>query len=103
MPMTAPVSEIYYRRRGNTGHLHLSVVVDIFEAAALREVALRALADHKAATVQVDLSAVERLDMSALQILLVLRRELEAADRTFRTKSIAPALVSDLERNGLTL
>ena len=70
-----------YKQQDAEGILVLHGVVDIFEAQAVHAAASEALADYKAAVVRLDSANAQRLDLSALQILSALRRDLEAASR----------------------
>ncbi len=54
---------------------------DIFEAQTVHAAALQALTDNGAAAIRLDSTNVQRLDLSALQILAALRRDLETAGR----------------------
>ncbi|MEO7718656.1 MAG: STAS domain-containing protein [Capsulimonas sp.] len=67
---------IAYRRRGAAATLTLNGSIGMFEAEAFHESASKALADTPAKTVTIDLAGAERLDISALQILHALRRDL---------------------------
>ena len=94
---------VNYRRRGGEGTLTLCGVVDIFEAEALREAALRALGDGSAAVLQIDLSRAERLDVSALQTLSALRHGVEAAGRTSAISDVPDVLTASWEKIGYSL
>lgn len=100
--MTQPAEEktALYRRRGTAGTLTLQGSVDIFEAKIVHDAACRALADTKAQSVCADLSAVERLDLSGLQILSALRRDLELDGRTF-VLQVPDTLAAALSQTGL--
>ena len=74
---------IQYQRRGDTGTLRLTGVIDIFEVGALHEAALKALADEKAQNLRIQAADAERMDLTAAQMLVALRREVVAKGRTF--------------------
>jgi anti-anti-sigma regulatory factor len=63
--------------------LTLQGSVDIFEAVTVHKTMLRALCDREAATICVHAGSVDQLDVSAVQLLLALRRDVEAAGRSF--------------------
>ena len=86
-----------YKRQGEAGILALHGAVDIFEAQAVHAAALEALADHTA-VVRLDSADAQRLDLSALQVLAALRRDLEAAGRNLHVSSPEAAV-----RAGLSL
>ncbi|MGI4791611.1 MAG: STAS domain-containing protein [Janthinobacterium lividum] len=92
-----------YRRRGGEGTLTLRGTVDIFEAQSLRAAALRALGDSKAQTLRLDLAHAERLDVSALQVLCALRRDLETQGRTLICLPVPSAVADACEATGCTL
>ena len=94
---------ITYRRRGGEGTLSLHGVVDIFEAASLRDAALRAVGDAGISTLHLDVAHAERLDVSALQILFALRNEIEGQERTFIPGVIPPAVADSLAKIGCVL
>jgi anti-anti-sigma factor len=73
--------------------LRLEGIVDVRQARRVLESAKTSLASS--GEVIVDCGAVERLDASAVQILLALKRSLEASDRTLRLDG-APERVSKL-------
>jgi anti-anti-sigma factor len=94
---------VNYHRRGTNGTLKLRGVMDIFEAQALHTAALSALQDEKTTTMRVDLTEVERLDISTLQVLLALKRSINASERAFLTVSPSEALLQQFVRMGVTL
>jgi len=94
---------VSYRRRKSVGVLHLNGIVDIFEAVELHAAARAALEDAQAATVRLDLEKVERMDASAVQILIALGSALAAQGRTLGPTKIAPAPESLLARIGIVL
>ncbi len=87
-----------YERQGEEGILALHGAVDIFEAQAVHAAALETLADH-AVTVRLDSADAQRLDLSALQVLVALRRDLEAASRSLHVSGLEAAAA----RAGLSL
>ncbi|HLK56841.1 MAG TPA: STAS domain-containing protein [Chthonomonadaceae bacterium] len=91
-----------YRRKQHTGTLRLGKVMDIFEAQPLLESSRKALNDTQATQVVVEGSQTERLDLSALQILLALQRDLKATDRSFRLEGLAENLTTALAAKGIT-
>lgn len=74
----------HYKQQGEEGILALHGTVDIFEAQAVHAAASEALAHTQALAVCLDTADVQRLDLSALQILAALRRDLEMAGRGLR-------------------
>ena len=102
MAQQTEVKTAHYSRRGAAGTLTLSGSVDIFEAQAVYTAAQRALADPKAVSLCADLSEVQRLDLSALQILCALRRDLEAAGRTVQFQ-MPDTLAAAVARAGISL
>ncbi len=101
--MAAEQNGVAYRRNGSCGTLKFEGVVDIFEAAALHAAAQRALGDAKATTLRAELARAESLDISAWQIMLALRRDVEASGRTFRVEGMGTPLEEAAARLGLTL
>jgi len=81
--------------------LRLSGVVDVAEASTLYTAAREADRDAPG-TVVVDLQKAERLDTSATQILLCLRRALAASGRLFRVESTPPAVAELWQLAGLS-
>lgn len=94
---------ITYRRRGGEGTLSLHGVVDVSEAVSLRDAASRAVGDAGISTLHLDVSQVERLDVSAVQILLALRNEIEGQERTFRFGVIPTVVADSLAKIGCVL
>lgn len=94
---------VTYRRQGTHGTLKLRAGVDVSEAADLHKAALRALEDEKAASVSVEASQLERLDMSTVQILLALRKDVRGAGRGFAVEGLAPGLQDSLTNFGISL
>jgi len=80
-----------YQRQKQDGAITLRGVVDIFEASSLHAEMQRALSDVEASNISVDLARVERLDVAALQVLIAMRNDLEAAGRTFTLCNTPPA------------
>lgn len=100
--MSTSQKTIVYQRKQAMGTLTLHGSVDIFEATLLYTTVQRAIRDHKATTICLDFAEVERLDVSAAQLLLTLRRDVEATGRLFvlgetvslATKMLAPMGIS---------
>ncbi len=92
-----------YQRRGTRGTIVLGESADIFEAGELLTTARRAVSDPKAAEVYVDLALTERIDLSAIQILLALRADLVAVGRGFAAINASNKLRKRLERAALPL
>jgi len=92
-----------YRRNGSVGKLQLVGYVDINTAGDLHELACRALADTKAQTVCVELAQADRLDVTALQILCALARDLRADDRSFQVEEMQPAVADEVAALGISL
>ena len=90
-----------YQRRKQEGTLTLRGVVDIFEAAPLQAQAQRALHDEKATALSVNLAQAERLDVAALQILIALRRDAQAAGRVFTVRNTPPPIAKTVAELGL--
>ena len=101
--MNTEAAEVRYTRRGGQGTLKLHGVIDIFEATALHTAAQSALNDAKARDLRVDLAQTERLDLSAVQLLLALRRETTATGRTFQAENVPENLAQMLTLLGMTL
>ncbi len=101
--MTSETSGVQYRRQKTTGILTLTGIVDIFEAASLHASAMNALTDTKATTVRLDLTHAERLDLTALQILLTLRAALEESGRTLTVSEMPASLETATNRVGIRL
>ena len=74
---------VTYEKEQAQGTLTLQGTVDIFEAAMLYETVKHIASDHEAVSVCVDFTNAKRLDISAIQLLLTLRNELEANRRRF--------------------
>ena len=100
--MASKQKNISYRRQGETGTLTISGVVDIFEAAALHSEAKRALADDKAVSIRIAADGAERIDMSAMQILLALRNGVEAGGRKFVVENLPASAVRRFEQTGIS-
>lgn len=96
-------NQVTYKRQGDRGTLTLSGVIDIFEAKTLYDTACHALNDTKAKRIQVNLTQSERLDVSALQILLALRRDVTRVGRTFAWSELPANLAAAFEQGGITL
>lgn len=94
---------IAYRRKGTQGTLRLKGVVDIFEASTLLATAQRALRDSQAKSLTLDMSEVERLDLSAVQILLTLKRDFTAQGHTFDTTGSTESVTRTLSLLGVNL
>ena len=92
-----------YHRRGGTGHIVLAGVADIFEASDIHATALKAFADTKAKSVTVDLTDLERMDLSTIQILLALQQALNADGRTMVAQNLPEVQASAWNRIGLSL
>lgn len=101
MALQADDKTTVYKRRGAEGTLTLRGSVDIFEAQDMLATVRRALADTKALSFCANLTEVERLDLSSLQILVALRRELEDAGRTMPIKQ-PEALAATLKQTGFS-
>lgn len=71
--------------------LNLSGIVDIFDASALHQDALEVMSGP-AGRVAVQMEQVESVDMSILQVLLALKRDLTAAGRTIRFEGVSAGL-----------
>ena len=92
-----------YRRRGAQGTLSLRGIVDIFEAGALHAAARQAASDSRAETIRVNLAEVERLDLSAVQILAALRMKTEQNGRAWIAENIPASVEGMLGRVNITL
>ncbi len=93
---------VTYRRTGTQGKLILRGIVDIFEAEGLHKTALRALHDGSATTLLADLSATERLDISALQILCALKLATEEVGKTMLLTGASAELETFFAAAGIT-
>src|SRR5689334_9914900 len=87
---------------GATHRLEFSGVLDIFESKILLTESLDALNDPSAESISIDLQGVERMDVTAVQIVRSLCR---AADTKGLPVSISapPTLVEKLKAVGLSL
>ena len=94
---------VSYHRRHGEGALTLRGSVDIFEAAMLHTAVQRASSDHKAAAICVDYTGAERLDISAIQLLLALRRDVKATGRQFLIRGNASITAKTFAPLGLLL
>jgi anti-anti-sigma factor len=92
-----------YHRSGSTGTLKLSGSIDINIAGGLNDLARRALADAKAKSICLELSQVEHFDVSALQVLCALARDVRVSGRSFHTTGMPTRLAEELGRIGITL
>lgn len=101
--MSSQSQHLSYRRQGGLGTLQLRGVVDIFEAAEFYELAKRACQDTKAQSIRVNLAQVERLDISALQILIALRRDIEASGRALAIADVPAPLAQVWAKAGIPL
>lgn len=82
--------------------LKLSGIIDIFEAASLHTDAVATLNQPQSNCIHVDLSHVERLDVTAYQTLRSLCRTAEANGKSV-TIDVPAALAAQLERMGMAL
>ena len=102
---------IQWEPQGAAGALHLRGVVDIFDAEHLRDIANEAAqaatrqtaGDDSDAPVLLDMSQVERLDVSAVQILCAFRQALAEAGRTLRVSPLPDSVARSLATLGVTL
>ncbi|BDI30601.1 hypothetical protein CCAX7_26520 [Capsulimonas corticalis] len=101
--MPTAKKSVAYRRRGAVGALTLHGAIDMFEAAAFHETARKALEDTQAAAIRVEMSDVERLDISSFQILSALRRDAAAAGRTVEITGATDRVLMDAKTAGLSL
>lgn len=101
--MPTAKKSVTYRRRGAAGILTLHGAIDMFEASAFHESAQKALHDTQAKSVTIELTGAERLDMSALQILRALRRDLAEAGRAVEIASPSSRVLSDAAASGMSL
>ena len=104
-------AEINWEPESASGALRLSGVVDIFEAERLRDTAreavrvLRASPDAagNSAPVHLNLTGVERLDVSAVQLLCAFRQALAEGGRTLRVEAMPASVALSLRTLGVTL
>ncbi len=94
---------VSYRRQRAKGLLKLGAAVDIFEASNLHATARLAFQDEKATTVCIDLSHLEKLDLTAIQILLALRNDLRASGRAFESEGMSPEIKERLDKLGISM
>lgn len=102
---------IQWERQDAAGALRLRGVVDIFDAECLRDIAndaARAITsettgDASDAPIVLDMSQVERLDVSIVQILCAFRQALTEAGRTLRVSSMPEGVARSLATLGVTL
>ena len=91
-----------YERREREGTLTLAGAVDVFEAALVHAAVQTASDDLQAIAIYVDLAGVERLDLSAIQLLLALRREVQASGRSFFIRGECSLLAKAIEPLGVS-
>lgn len=91
-----------YALKGSEGILTMRGDMDIFEAQPIYSAALSALNDSEATAIKVDLMNVRRVDLSALQILVALRRDLESVEQPV-TFHVPELLAERLMRSGISL
>ena len=70
----------------------LAGALDIFEASLVQSEALKAWTDTQANAIFVDVTKVERFDLTAIQLLLALWREVLAEGRSFMIRGDASQL-----------
>ncbi len=92
-----------YRRTGNSGMLKLSGIVDIFEAETILALAKKSISDEKTNTIQIDLEHIEKIDISAIQILCTLKHECEKSGKVHKFVWGANKLCSGVESLGIFL
>lgn len=101
-PSTEPPNGGHYALKGTEGILTLRGDIDIFEAQSLYAAAICALGDSESSNVSIDLKDVRRIDLSALQILVGLRRDFESLEQTV-TFHIPEELSERILRSGISL
>jgi anti-anti-sigma regulatory factor len=94
---------VSYRRSGTIGSLSIRGVADIFEAVDIHLAAVKALDDVRAATVRVDLANLEHMDLSTVQTLRALRRDLESSGRNMEIARLSEPEAAGWNRIGLEL
>lgn len=94
---------VNFRRRGCDGTLKLRGIIDIFEASALHTTVLRIMHDNKITNVHLNLAETERLDISAVQILLAFKAASMSTGRGFQTISPSETVSQQLSRIGVAL
>ena len=94
-----PVAVVADAERPDRSRLLLRGRVTVASAARLREAALAAVASGRDVTV--DCAAAEHLDVSALQILIALGREVFAAGRQCDVAGVPPAVAELFRLAGL--
>ncbi len=87
--------------KDHTGVLKISGTLDIDTANALREALLDCLLRQP--EVAADLSQVDECDTAALQVFLAVRRDAEAAGKTFRAIAASSAVTGTAEALGLSI
>lgn len=102
VPSAESPNGVNYVRKGSEGILTLRGDMDIFEAQTLYAAALGALNDSEASTLKVDLMNVRRVDLTAIQILAVLRRDFESIEQTV-TFHIPEEIAKRITRSGIQL
>lgn len=89
--------------KGNRARAHATVVVDgaltIYEAAASKKILIDALAG--AGELEIDLSQVTEIDTAGMQLLVLLKREAQAAGKPLRLAAHSPASLDVLDRYNL--
>ena len=90
-----------YERREREGTLTLTGAVDIFEAALVHAAARSALDDLQAIAICVNIAGAHRFDLSAIQLLLALRRDVRASGRAFLIRGESSFLTKSTEPLGV--
>jgi len=97
------VDDIKYSRRGKTGLLTLEGALNIAQAEAMKETALKAIADDKAAEVNVNATAFRTADAASWQILLATFAELTSTGRPLKIVDGGDTFTSAASSLGIAL
>ena len=100
--MTSQKTSLYSRRK-DVGRISMPKVADIFEAADIHAAALRAIQDANAATVVVDCSGMDRMDVSSVQTLFAVKTALAGIGRRFELRGLSETQARTWSRIGCCL
>jgi anti-anti-sigma factor len=81
----------------------LNGVIDIFEAADFHKQSLQLINKPKVSKLVIDLSGIERIDLSGLQILLSIKKCCNLKDISFETIFKDDSFLIDLKKVGVIL
>ncbi len=97
-----PVKNVNFRKSGMKCTISALGVLDIFEADEFLQAARKLVSQPKASQLIVDLTAVERLDLTALQIIHALLRSSTACGANVEVVGLSDACATAAAAVGLT-